>query len=181
MPHLHLPLQSGSDTVLKRMGRRCSQEGYARLVEQARQAIPDLHLSTDLIVGFPGETEAEFEEGLNFAEAMGFGQVHLFSYSPRSGTRAAEMSGQLDRATKRQRSQRIHEAAVVWKQKAMAPLLGRQAEVLWERPVEGRSWQGYTKSYFRVLMDAPDMQWRRGLTTAVQLESLGEGAFLGQG
>ena len=94
MPHLHLPLQSGSDSVLKRMGRRCSQAGYAALVDQARSAIPDLHLSTDIIVGFPGETEAEFEESLSFSEAMGFGQVHLFSYSPRAGTKAAEMSGQ---------------------------------------------------------------------------------------
>ena len=177
MPHLHLPLQSGSDSVLKRMGRRCSQAGYAALVDQARSSIPDLHLSTDIIVGFPGETETEFEEGLSFSEAMGFGQVHLFSYSPRAGTKAAEMSGQLDRATKRERSQRIHEAAVGWKQKAMTPLVGREAEVLWERPVEGRDWQGYTKSYFRVLQAPPAQNWRRGMTTRVRLEGLEEGSF----
>ena len=73
MPHLHLPLQSGSDTVLKRMGRRCNQRDYESLVRLARESIPGLHLSTDLIVGFPGETEQEFEEGLAFSERMGFG------------------------------------------------------------------------------------------------------------
>ena len=72
MPHLHLPLQSGSDTVLKRMGRRCNQRDYESLVRLARESIPGLHLSTDLIVGFPGETEQEFEEGLAFSERMGF-------------------------------------------------------------------------------------------------------------
>lgn len=177
MPHLHLPLQSGSDSVLKRMGRRCSQDGYSALVNQARSAIPDLHLSTDIIVGFPGETEAEFEEGLAFADAMGFGQVHLFSYSPREGTRAASMGGQVERATKRERSRRIHDAAVGWKQRAMTPLVGRTAEVLWERPVEGRDWQGYTKSYFRVLHPAPAEEWRRGLTSSVRLETLADGTF----
>ena len=180
MPHLHLPLQSGSDTVLKRMGRRCNQRDYESLIRLARESISGLHLSTDLIVGFPGETEQEFEEGLAFSERMGFGQVHLFSYSPRAGTRAAEMSGQVERSIKRERSKRIHEAAVAWKARAMAPLLGHRASVLWERPVEGRDWQGYTESYFRVQMSDPGWGWNRGLTSLVMLTSLQENSFRGQ-
>ena len=89
--HLHLPLQSGSNSVLKRMIRRCTVENYKKLVEQAKQISPLFHVSTDLIIGFPGETEAEFENTLKTIREIPFGDMHLFTYSPREGTSAMRM------------------------------------------------------------------------------------------
>ncbi len=91
MPHLHLPLQSGSDAVLRRMARRCKTDEFAALVEQARARVPDINISTDIIVGFPGETEEEWAETLAFVRRIGFGHIHIFSYSPRQGTKAAAL------------------------------------------------------------------------------------------
>ncbi len=93
MPHLHLPMQSGSDRVLRRMGRRCKTAELARLAAEGRAAVPGLNLGTDIILGFPGESESDWAETLAFVEAMGFGQVHAFPYSPRPGTRAASLPG----------------------------------------------------------------------------------------
>ncbi|MEN8260273.1 MAG: tRNA (N(6)-L-threonylcarbamoyladenosine(37)-C(2))-methylthiotransferase MtaB, partial [Pseudomonadota bacterium] len=94
MPHLHLPLQSGCDSVLRRMARRCKTEEFACLAEQARREIPDINITTDIIVGFPGETEEEWRSGLNFIEKIGFGHIHIFSYSKREETKAASMPEQ---------------------------------------------------------------------------------------
>ena len=91
MPHLHLPLQSGSDRILRRMARRYTTAQYARLVAQARDAIPDFNLTTDLIVGFPGEGEEDWTRTVAFVQEIGFGHIHIFTYSPRGGTAAARM------------------------------------------------------------------------------------------
>ncbi len=93
MPHLHLPLQSGSDAVLRRMARRCKTDAFARLVERGRALVPDLNITTDIIVGFPGEGADDWRRTLTFAEAMRFGHVHVFGYSPRAGTLAADPAG----------------------------------------------------------------------------------------
>ena len=178
MPHLHLPLQSGSNSVLRRMGRRSSTESYRALVHAAREAIPGFHLSTDLIVGFPGESDAEFEESMTFAEEMGFGQVHIFSYSRREGTVAARMKGQLDRATKRERSRRLHEAANRWKNQVAEKAVGQTTRVLWERPTQPDCWHGYSENYLRVTAPAPSQAWQRGLVLPVQIQTVGERADL---
>jgi threonylcarbamoyladenosine tRNA methylthiotransferase MtaB len=108
LPHLHLPLQSGCDATLRRMARRTSQVEFTRLVEAARLFIPDVSITTDIIVGFPGETEAEFVESLAFVEAMAFARLHIFRYSPREGTVAARMKGQVPPPVMQERSQRMH-------------------------------------------------------------------------
>src|SRR5207248_1823837 len=107
--HAHLPLQSGSTRVLKRMRRTYSRERYLRLVEELRGAIPGLALTTDVIVGFPGESEADFRETLEVVEEVGYDGAFTFVYSPRSGTEAAEMPDQVPDDVKRERIERLVE------------------------------------------------------------------------
>ncbi len=95
MPHLHLPLQSGSDSVLRRMGRRCSTGGFTDLVRTAREYVPDINVTTDIIAGFPGETDTEWQQTLDYCRTIGFPHIHVFPYSPRAGTRAATLPGQV--------------------------------------------------------------------------------------
>ncbi|HIJ38359.1 MAG TPA: MiaB/RimO family radical SAM methylthiotransferase, partial [Rhodospirillaceae bacterium] len=134
MPFLHLPVQSGSDRILAAMNRRHSAADYLRLVERLRQARPDLALSSDFIVGFPGESEAEFEETLRLIETVRFAQCYSFKYSPRPGTPAAAMEGQLPEVIKEERLARLQ--ALIGAQ-ALAfnqTCVGRSFPVLLDRP-----------------------------------------------
>jgi threonylcarbamoyladenosine tRNA methylthiotransferase MtaB len=156
MPHLHLPMQSGSDTVLRRMARRCKVAEFARLAARGRDLVPDLNLTTDIIVGFPGETEAEWQETLRFVASMGFGQVHAFAYSPRAGTRAAALPGQVDQATKGRRSRELKALAEDLQQRRFAAQVGRVTRVLREglpRLGGPDDLFGYTPDYLPVLME----------------------------
>lgn len=154
MPHLHLPLQSGSDPVLKRMARRCRTEEFARLVRRFRAAVPDLNLTTDLIVGFPGETDAEWAEGLAFVESMAFGHIHIFSFSPRAGTAAAAMPHPVHGEVKKARAQALHELAGRQRRTFLSSLAGREFPVLWEGVKDSGDGcaeiYGYTPNYARV-------------------------------
>jgi len=153
--HLHLPLQSGCDATLRRMGRRYTAAEYAELVERAREAIPDLAVTTDVIVGFPGETEAEFEESLRFVEKMAFARIHVFKYSARPGTPAATMPQQVPCEEKRRRSEAMMALARRSGEEFRRRFLWRTMEVLWERKERGREdgrrvWSGLTDNYIRV-------------------------------
>ncbi len=158
-PHLHLPLQSGCDDTLRRMARRCPTGSYRALVAAARAAIPDLHLTTDLIVGFPGEDEREFTEGLAFIGEIGFGHMHVFAWSPREGTAAARMPDRVSEAVKRHRSRAVKALAAEQKAARLARAVGTVRPVLWEQPVAARDgllrWRGYTDSYLPVQKHAP--------------------------
>jgi tRNA-2-methylthio-N6-dimethylallyladenosine synthase len=110
MPYLHLPVQSGSNRVLKAMNRSHSAESYLKLLDRFRAARPDIALSGDFIVGFPGETEAEFEDTLRLVDAVGYAQAYSFKYSPRPGTPAAAMDGQIAREVMDERLQRLQAA-----------------------------------------------------------------------
>lgn len=149
-PHLHLPLQSGSDSILGRMHRPYSRAGYRRAVERAREAIPDLSVTTDVLVGFPGETEAEFEEGRLFCDGMGFAGIHVFSYSRRPGTAAAAMPAQVPYETKRRRSDAMAALARESGARFRTRFLGRTLPVLWEEAAADGLWTGYTANYLRV-------------------------------
>nr|WP_207192024.1 tRNA (N(6)-L-threonylcarbamoyladenosine(37)-C(2))-methylthiotransferase MtaB [Halochromatium roseum] len=138
MPHLHLPLQSGADSVLKRMARRCKTAEFARLAELARSTHPNFNLTTDIIVGFPGETESEWMQTLAFVEQMDFGGLHIFSYSPRQGTRAAEMADQVPTSVKRARSRALHVLAQRLKRAWLQRQVGSVQEVLIEGFVSGQ-------------------------------------------
>ena len=157
MPHLHLPLQSGSDSVLKRMARRCKTEEFSQIVSQARSAVPHINITTDIIVGFPGETEQEWQESFAFIKQTGFGHIHIFSYSIRSGTKAATLPDQLQNTVKKQRSQQLHQLAEQMKQDFFKQNLHSVFEVLWEGQKEEISATqhkvyGYTPNYLRVAL-----------------------------
>ena len=154
MPHLHLPLQSGSDSVLKRMARRCKTAEFASLVERLRNQVPDINITTDLIVGFPGETEGEWAETLAFVRQIGFGHTHVFSFSPRAGTAAATMPAPVHGDIKKARSRALHELAEQQKRDFATRHLGRTLPILWEgtRRLEDGSARvfGYTPNYLKV-------------------------------
>ncbi|MCS7071323.1 MAG: tRNA (N(6)-L-threonylcarbamoyladenosine(37)-C(2))-methylthiotransferase MtaB [Anaerolinea sp.] len=153
-PHLHLPLQSGCDTTLRRMARRTSQAQFSRLVEAARANIEQPSITTDVIVGFPGETDAEFDDSVAFIERMRFSGIHVFRYSRRPGTAAARMRSQVAEPVKKARSERLHDLA----QRAQAAFataqIGRIEPILWENVAgstgEGFINVGYTPHYVRV-------------------------------
>ncbi|NOQ94182.1 MAG: tRNA (N(6)-L-threonylcarbamoyladenosine(37)-C(2))-methylthiotransferase MtaB, partial [Methylophaga sp.] len=132
MPHLHLPLQSGSDTVLRRMARRCKTEEFAAMVKQARQQVKNFNITTDIIVGFPGETEQEWQNSFNFIKQTGFGHIHIFTYSSREGTKAATLPDQLTNEIKKQRSKQLHKLAETMKQQFSEENLNQDFPVLWE-------------------------------------------------
>jgi tRNA-2-methylthio-N6-dimethylallyladenosine synthase len=132
--HVHLPLQSGSTRVLKAMRRTYSRERYLALVERLRGAIPDLALGTDVIVGFPGETEEDFRETLEVVDAVGFDSAFTFVYSPRAGTEAAEMPDQVPDEVKRERMERLVQAVQRCAAARNANRVGLVEEVLVEGP-----------------------------------------------
>ncbi|HWJ32454.1 MAG TPA: tRNA (N6-isopentenyl adenosine(37)-C2)-methylthiotransferase MiaB [Gaiellaceae bacterium] len=133
--HAHLPLQSGSSRILKAMRRTYGRERYLRLVDELRAAIPDLALTTDIIVGFPGETEDDFRETIEVVEEVGFDSAFTFVYSPRAGTEAAAMTGQIPEEVKRDRIERLIDVVQCTAAARNAERVGRAEEVL----VEGKS------------------------------------------
>jgi threonylcarbamoyladenosine tRNA methylthiotransferase MtaB len=156
--HLHLPLQSGSDDILRRMARRTSQAEFSALVESARAAIPGLSVTTDLIVGFPGETETHFQDSLAFVDQMAFSGMHIFRFSSRAGTAAAKMKGQIHGHIIKERSQQMHELSARHERAFRTAMLGQTAEVLWETSEEtlgGQLWSGLTDNYVRVSAFSP--------------------------
>ncbi len=152
-PHFHMSLQSGSDSVLRRMGRHYNAAEYLAAAGRIRDAVPDAAITTDIIVGFPGETEAEFEESYCLCASLGFARIHVFSFSPRPGTAAAAMPAQVATGIKKERSQRM---LVLAKESAKAYrslFLGRTLAVLWETEASGIL-TGYTGNYIRIFADA---------------------------
>ena len=117
MPHLHLPLQSGCNSVLKRMARRCKTEEFEAIVKQARAEIAHFNVTTDIIVGFPAETESEWQQSFDFIKKIGFGDMHIFSYSHRDGTTAASFPNPVTNEIKKQRSQQLHQLSKQMKYK----------------------------------------------------------------
>lgn len=168
--HLHLSLQSGSDTVLRRMRRPYTTAQFARAVELAREKIPDVGITTDVIVGFPGESDVEFEQSLEFVSRMQFSRVHVFPYSARAGTVAAGLPLHVSDAIKAERAKRMQAVADASAQAFAQRLVGQTVQVLWENPVNSESssvasnydlspvtrhlspitWSGYTDNYIRV-------------------------------
>ena len=160
MPHIHLPMQAGSDSVLKRMSRRCSTARYRELVRLARSSVPEMNITTDVIVGFPGETEEEWLETLAFAEEMAFQHMHIFTYSPREGTKAARLPHRVPGPIQKKRSQQLHGLGQVMKRQAFEGLLNQQVPVLFEsaQPSERdtTTYSGYTPNYFKVEVCVPN-------------------------
>lgn len=137
-PHVHVSMQSGSDSVLQRMKRRWAGDRFSRHCQAIRQALDQAALTTDVIVGFPGETDSEFEATCAAVESIGFSKIHVFRFSPRQGTAAAEMPNQVPQAVKRDRAARLAEIGRRLRGDYFESLLGRQLRVLVERTVENR-------------------------------------------
>jgi threonylcarbamoyladenosine tRNA methylthiotransferase MtaB len=152
--HIHLPLQSGCNATLRRMGRRITPDAFANLVQQARASISGIAITTDIITGFPGETEAEFSESLEFVKEMNFTNGHVFTYSARPGTVAASLPDQVPHAISKQRNARIREILLKSSLTYQEKYLGHDLQVLWEKvtPADGALWMlsGLTDNYLRV-------------------------------
>ncbi|PKB65199.1 MAG: tRNA (N(6)-L-threonylcarbamoyladenosine(37)-C(2))-methylthiotransferase MtaB [SAR202 cluster bacterium Io17-Chloro-G2] len=152
-PHFHIPLQSGSDSVLKAMRRRYDTRTFAATVELVRRRIPDAGITTDLIVGFPGEDETSFQASLDFASAMAFSDMHVFPYSPRPGTSAARYPNSVAAETKKDRAAQMLAAAKRGFQDFRNGQIGNTRPVLWENQGDRdgvRRWSGLTDNYIRV-------------------------------
>jgi tRNA-2-methylthio-N6-dimethylallyladenosine synthase len=134
MPYLHLPVQAGADRILDAMNRRHGADEYRRVVERVRAARPDIALSSDFIVGFPGETDADFDCTLRLVREVGFASAFSFKYSPRPGTPAAEMDGQVPEAVKAERLARLQELLEAQRQAFNRGTVGRTLDVLLEKP-----------------------------------------------
>ncbi|HLF05041.1 MAG TPA: tRNA (N(6)-L-threonylcarbamoyladenosine(37)-C(2))-methylthiotransferase MtaB [Dehalococcoidia bacterium] len=176
-PHFHVPLQSGSDAVLKAMRRRYDAARFAETLAIIRQALPYAGITTDLMVGFPGEGEDQFRESMEFARAMRFSDLHVFSYSPRPGTSAAHFPGQVAGAIKQQRAAQVLELAQEASRAFRAGQLGQTRPVLWElaqRKHQGApAWSGLTDNYIRVYTTSP-ASLGNSITPATLLELDGD-------
>lgn len=147
--HFHLSLQSGCDETLKRMNRKYTTEQFREIVKMLRNTYSDVNLTTDIIVGFPGETEEEFQRTYEFLKEINFYKMHIFKYSPRKGTRAAVMENQIDGKIKEERSKKLIELSNKNELEYNKSYIGKDIEVLFEEEKEG-IYQGHTQNYILV-------------------------------
>ena len=180
--HLHLPLQSGCATTLQRMARKTTPKAFARLMETARNAIPNLAITTDVMVGFPGEDESEFAESLAFVKEMNFSRGHVFTYSARPGTAAAGMPDQVPHAIRKVRNLQIRAVLAESASAYQIRFLGQRLGVLWESATtmgsDGWAMSGLTDNYLRVTAQTPNQLWNQ--ITPVRLTHLTDRGLIGQ-
>ena len=142
-PHIHLPVQSGSDRILKLMNRHYDRERYFTVVDKLKTAVPGVELTTDIIVGFPGETEEDFEATLDMVEKIGYSAAYTFKYSPRTGTKAATMDEQISEDVKKERLKRLNDTVAKGLKAGSEKYIGQEGEVL----VEGCDHRGEPMAY----------------------------------
>jgi threonylcarbamoyladenosine tRNA methylthiotransferase MtaB len=180
--HLHLPLQSGSAAVLKRMARKISSKSYAALVRAARTACPDIAITTDLIAGFPGETEEEFQQTVDFIQEISFSGGHVFTYSARPATAAALMSNQVPFQLRKERNARLRAILEETERAYQLKFLNQTLPVLWESvtEIDSESWHlsGLSGNYLRVTTRAQRHLWNQ--ITPVHLTAIREKGLLGE-
>ncbi len=153
MPHFHIPLQSGCDSILAAMKRRYNTDFFRRKIEFTRSRIPDVFLGIDVIVGFPGETDADFETTRRFLEELRPAYIHIFPYSRRAGTPAATMPGQVQDSVKTARVKILEELCARLNAEFYAANRGRRARVLFESTEKGGKMFGYSDNYIKVERD----------------------------
>ncbi len=167
-PHFHLSLQSGSVRVLERMNRRYTPKDYLKVVKLIRKVVPAVAITTDVIVGFPGETDKEFEESLEFCRRIGFARIHVFSFSPRSGTAAAKMADQVSDKVKKERSLKMLALAKESACKFRESFAGMSLDVLWEKQTDDGDWTGITGNYIRVFTKSENNLSNKLLSTELK-------------
>lgn len=150
--HLHLPLQSGCDKILKSMHRPYDTARFEELLKEIRSYVPDIAVTTDIIVGFPGETEEDFEETLAFAKKCGFAKMHIFPYSKRKGTPAEKMPNQVEEQVKQERAVRLAELDKDMQHEALSYWVGKDVTVQFEQPVDDTHVEGLCGAYMRVVV-----------------------------
>ena len=178
-PHLHLPVQSGSDGVLRRMGRRYHAGEYRGLVGELRNALGELAVSTDIIVGFPGETDEDFEDTYRLIEEIGFSRLHVFRYSSRPGTAAAGFKEQVPSRVKKERSARMMDLGAELSLAYHRHYQGKTVQVLVEERGEDGMLQGFTRDYVRVRFEGRD-ELSNSLV-CIQVEEVDAQGLVGQG
>ncbi len=168
-PHFHLSLQSGCESTLKRMNRKYTAKEYKEKCDILRKYFQNPALTTDVITGFPGETEEDFEESRSFVESISFYETHIFKYSRRKGTRAAVMPDQVDDSLKAKRSAVMIAMGEKKKQAYMQSFIGQEVKVLLEEEIRNEKgeifWTGYTPEYIRILL--PGDEWKANMTVSV--------------
>ena len=152
--HLHIPIQSGNNLILKRMNRRYSSQDYLRLIQRIKKRIPEIAITTDVLVGFPGETEENFKNTCALIKEILPLGAHIFSYSPRPATPAANFAGKIVAVTIKERRQRLEKIAQECSIKYRQQFLNQEMLVLFEAPAKENQgcWEGYTDNYLKVLV-----------------------------
>ena len=153
-PHLHLPMQSGSDEILKSMKRHYTKQEYILLIEDLHRKIKDLTVSTDLILGFPGETDELFDETMDTLKRLKFSHIHAFPYSPREGTPAAQMENQVSSDVKKKRVETVNTLSKEQKEEILDGMIGKTVHVLIEE-VKGTTVEGFSEQYERIRAEVP--------------------------
>ena len=164
----HLSLQSGCDETLKRMNRRYTTQQFEEIVKRLRKAYDNVNLTTDIIVGFPGETEEEFAKTYKFLEKIKFYKMHIFKYSPRKGTRAEQMPQQIEPQLKEERSKKLIELSDKNEKEYNSEYVGKRVEVLWEEQ-KNEIYKGHTKNYVVVEMKAKPSENKENVIESVQI------------
>ncbi|HJS28439.1 MAG TPA: MiaB/RimO family radical SAM methylthiotransferase [Anaerolineales bacterium] len=179
--HLHLPLQSGSESTLRRMARKTTPDSFRELLESARSAVPAIAVTTDIIVGFPGETETEFADSLAFVQEQAFAGGHVFTYSARQGTAAARMPDQVPFTTRKIRNQVMRESLAEDGARFQSSFIGKELPTLWETTTEmgPETWRlhGLTDNGLRVTSDARRDAWNQ--ITPVRITGFASGGLEG--
>lgn len=177
-PGFHISLQSGSDRILSLMNRRYTTKEYFETVKRVKTLIPDALITTDVIVGFPGETESDFLETVKFVEKVGFEHVHIFPYSPKKGTPAADMQPQIINAEKKRRAEILAKVSDEVGRTVRKSFVGKEAEVLVEKKNECGYWEGFSENYMKVFVKSDKDLSRETvkvcLTDAVERHMFGE-------
>lgn len=177
-PHFHLSLQSGCDETLKRMNRKYTTDDYFKIVEGLRRHFPDVAITTDIMVGFPGETDEEFRKTCEFVKKVAFADSHIFQYSPRPGTPAAKFPNQVSPEVKNLRSKEIMNICADSKRAFMERFLGMTREVLFEEPTDGGYFEGKTANYQSVLVKTEENL--SGVYKNVLLKEIKGDSFVGE-
>lgn len=175
--HLHIPLQNGDDHILKLMNRPYTTADYARIIDKIRIKIPDIGITSDIMVGFPGETHVHFSNSLNFVKKIGFSGLHVFKYSPRKGTPASKFTEQVPPPVKEKRSKVMLDLAQQGFGQFAHKYLGQILDVLVETPWPQGGWEGHSDNYLRVVFP---QEAERGEIVPVRLKAIGEKYVLGE-
>src|SRR5256884_1417489 len=178
--HLHLPMQSGSDHILRRMARRYNSDRFRTIVTTAKRLVPGMAISTDIITGFPGESDSDFEQTYQLAAELQFAKAHIFRFSPRQGTAAARMQGQIKEEIKKARSERFLVLNDLDVRRFRQQFLGETVQVLLESYKHGR-WEGLTDNYLRVevdgLADSKNHDWQNTLASTRLIQLVDDGVL----